>query len=364
MEIADRSRRPIPSRRRRHASGCDPLVPGVGRCALPNPGPSTGRHMEQKSPPKVVRWMLRRTVRPWPPRFAGGHHVGLDLEHLVAERVGQRLLGDAQHAEAGEVVEVCGHPVEVGAARQGADHRQPALDELGPDRPAGAHVDDRLRPLGGEQADDPRLVGGQLVEDARVGGMHLGGEADVGAEPEQLGASGAQRRRRRRDGARGDPGLGRRERGTLRGRAEACSPPSISVIPSSRRPRSRSSSTVASRRSAGVSPSAAALATRRLSCSELSTPHWVMFRAVVRPKRATVGAARSRPSGPGRRLSGWAPLTPGSSFSLIRRSPGGSARRRSRGRRRGGGAATRPARSRCAASPRSRAAAARRPDRR
>src|SRR5436305_10026267 len=115
----------------------------------------------------------------------------LCLEDLVAAYVAQHLAREPDQPEAGEVVEVGMHAVELPHPRLGTDHAQSRLDQLGVNRAqrsTGAHVHRRLRSLEGEQPEDPGLVGRELFEDAYVGGMRLVVVVELGRAPEKLGA--------------------------------------------------------------------------------------------------------------------------------------------------------------------------------
>ena len=149
------------------------LTPGFAGARRSRPCRAAGRR--RRSPPErgqVDAAAHRARVRPPLQRL---DHLGLRLEHLVAQRVRERLAREPDQAEPVEVVEVGGHAVDVAAAGLGADHRQARARRAREPTRAGpaAHVDRRLRALDREQAQDPRLVGRELVEDARVGRVRV-----------------------------------------------------------------------------------------------------------------------------------------------------------------------------------------------
>ena len=153
--------------------------------------------------------MLRRTVRPRPPRLAHRlDHVGLGLEHLVAPRVVERLAREPHEPEPVQVVEVGGHAVEMTAAGLRADHRSARARRAA--RPCGspaADVDRRLRPVRARAGAGcaPRR-GPARRGCARTRGGASSVVAHVGRAAQQLGAALAQGRARvvgRRLGLRG-----------------------------------------------------------------------------------------------------------------------------------------------------------------
>ena len=144
--------------------------------------------------------MLRRTVRAAARRSRiASSDLGLGLEHLVAQRVLQRLAREPDQPEPVQVVEVGGHAVDVPAAGLGADHRQararPARRRSSGSVPARTSTAG-CGPSIAEQPQDARLVGRQLVEDPLVGRVGVLVVAHVGRAAQQLLAALAQRRRR------------------------------------------------------------------------------------------------------------------------------------------------------------------------
>ena len=81
--------------------------------------------------PNGVSSMLRRIGAGAAGLLDRVDHLGLGLEHLVAQRVVERLAREPDQPEPEEVVEVGGDVVEVAAAGLGADHVQPRRDQLG-----------------------------------------------------------------------------------------------------------------------------------------------------------------------------------------------------------------------------------------
>ena len=126
--------------------------------------------MSQKSSPNGVSRICGAPCAPRPALRIASTHVGLGLEHLVAQRVVERLAREPDQPQPVEVVQVGGDAIDDDGSRPRAPIMfQPGRDELRARSGAlAAHVDRRLRPVEHEQAQDARLVGGELVEDPRV----------------------------------------------------------------------------------------------------------------------------------------------------------------------------------------------------
>jgi hypothetical protein len=126
------------------------------------------------------------------------HHLRLSLEDLVAQVVADLLAREPDQAEAKEVVQVRGDPVDVAATGLRADHveargYQLSRDDADAERPAAAHVHRRVRAPLLQEPQYPRLVRRHHVEDPRVRGMAVLLEVDVRRAAQKLFAAPAQR---------------------------------------------------------------------------------------------------------------------------------------------------------------------------
>ena len=299
----------------------------------------SGRQISQKS--RAERGEVDRAAHgARAPAFAHRlHDLGLGLEHLVVQRVGQRLAREPDQAQAVQVVHVGRHPVAVARPRFGIDHRQAGRGQLGAGRQLapGAHVHRCLRALDRQQPQDPPLVGRQLAQDALVGRMGVLVLAHVGRPAQQLGAPVAQRR----DFGLRHVGLG------ARGRPPFPSSSSSSSTPNTSRAYARMLAPASANRSVTGSPDTAARTSRSPARMVTVNVQPVLRHHAPAAIRTSPGTATSRLPAPLASVSRAAIVTP-------RRSPGAAGRPRSRAPRRAGTAATRLPSSPSAASRRSR----------
>ena len=134
--------------------------------------PAAGRRRRSRWPNGVSR-RLRCTVLAREACLDRLEDVRLGLEHLVADRVGDRLVRELDQAQSLEVVHVLGIRSTCRTPASGPTMLRLCGDQLraDPDQVRARDVHHRLRSLGGQQPQDPTLVGSELGDDPGVGGM-------------------------------------------------------------------------------------------------------------------------------------------------------------------------------------------------
>ena len=287
-------------------------------------GRSTAR---QKSSPNGVRWMLRRTTLVKRCVCIASSTSGCASSTWYS--IGSVSCSRENHTrpEPVEVVEVGRNPVEVTAAGAGSDHGQPRRDQVAAhlaDRPAGAHVDARLRPglAGAASAPAPRPARGRPGSGRTPGGRRPRATRRATAPAGRRPGRAARRTGRRRETAdrtaRPRPPTAVASAsgsGTPEATARARSVTVPTVTPSSRAS------------SAAIAGSRVAASSRRPVRAEVNTLHCAALSQVAAAIRARPGSAPAAATAVGiRRRSSW----PSMSFIRhpLRRSTGAALRRR------------------------------------